>query len=579
MAKTKDSLNELLFDIKRITEHRVKLSDERIEKIYKQLDKDLTAFLAENYKKYADKDGRLYMKYLDANRKKAFFLNQIVENVDNLTPKLKAEFESLIDETYERCYKGMAESVKQTHTTAELKELVQDIDVNPDVLKQAVNNNISKLTLPAVLENHRAVIIYQIQRELVTGLTNGDRYETMSNRISERCNVSKGKANRIVRTEAHRNAESGFLDCAERIQEKMEDSDYIYAVTWVTMHDEKVRPQVRYKTKKGWKTKISKNGANHVKMDGQTVKVGEYFNLGGGVKAKAPSMSGDAKNDCNCRCTTEYNLMTVEEFAKATNQTVEQVKKKYMGGSQDEERLQKMYEEQQAILEKYGDETNMMLFGSTEDMMKYDEYKKELVNFTPTKKAEVDYIKQIELNDKRLKPETISPKHVTKEQADAISTYSRNGYVDMNMYKRFGNMPTEMPKEKMMREIKALDELLDNSLIEKEIFVKRGINENTLKALLKSDTIDIEKAIGKTINDKGYVSTTPYSTGGFGGAVRMYIKCPKGTRGAYIEKYAGSTEEREFLLASNQKFYIKDIKVEYDKWNEPHYSVMCDVIV
>lgn len=313
----KDDLNSLLYEIKRIQEHRVKLTDKKIQKMYKQLMKDLDLFLAEGYKKYADKDGRLYLNYLDENRQRAYFLQQIVDNVDNLTPQLKRQMEKLIDDTYTACYVGMENSVKNAQTSEEIAEIVKDINVRPEVIEQAVNNNISKLTLPSVLESHRATIIYQIQRELTLGLLNGDRYETMSKRIQERINVSEGKARRIVRTEAHRNIESGFLECAEHMQAKFEGSGLVYTATWHTMLDEKVRPQQRRKVNGKWITTISKNGADHVKMEGKIVKAGEYFDLGGGIKTKAPSMSGDAKNDCNCRCFLEYNILTEEEFKRA----------------------------------------------------------------------------------------------------------------------------------------------------------------------------------------------------------------------------------------------------------------------
>ena len=181
---------------------------------------------------------------------------------------------------------------------------------------------LSKLTLPAVLEKHRQEVIYQIQKELNIGLMQGDRYEKMAKRISERVNVSYNKAMNITRTETHRNIESGFMDCAEHIQEGLEDSELIYAVTWRTMKDERVRPNQRRKTKKGWVISKSKNGANHQKMENATVKAGELFDLGGGVKAKAPSQTGVASHDCNCRCFLEYNLMTVEEFEKATRKKV-----------------------------------------------------------------------------------------------------------------------------------------------------------------------------------------------------------------------------------------------------------------
>ena len=51
--------------------------------------------------------------------------------------------------------------------------------------------------------------------------------------------------------------------------------------------------------------------------------MGKFNNdLGGGVTAAAPSKSGVAAHDCNCRCYLEYNLMTAEEFAKVTGKNV-----------------------------------------------------------------------------------------------------------------------------------------------------------------------------------------------------------------------------------------------------------------
>ncbi len=321
MPKSETSLNELLYDIRRIVEHREKLTIRKIEAIYHSLEKDLNAFIANVYVTYADEEGRLYISYLDAKNRRARFLQEIVENVDSISVPLKNQIMSLVEETYTKSYEGMLKAFEKAYSETEFEYVSKDIAVNPNVLKQALNNNISKLTLPAVMEIHRNEIIYQIQQELNIGLMQGDRYERMAKRISERVGVSRSKAMNIVRTETHRNVESGFMDCAERLQKGLDGSDLIYAATWRTMKDERVRPQIRRKTKKGWKTSFSKSGANHMKMEGVTVKAGELFDLGNGVKAKAPSKSGMAAHDCNCRCFLEYNLMTAEEFAKATGKS------------------------------------------------------------------------------------------------------------------------------------------------------------------------------------------------------------------------------------------------------------------
>lgn len=323
------SLNDLLYDIKRIAKHRETLSEDKITAIYQTLTKDLQSFLADEYIKYADEEGRLFVSYLDAQNHKARFLQEIAKNVDSITPQLKEEILTYAEETFTKSYSGMVEALKKADEAGRLAEVSADLGVNPEVLKQAVNNNISKLTLPTVMEKHRAEIIYQIQQELTIGLMRGDRYETMTKRVKERINVSEGKAKNIVRTETHRNVESGFMESAENISSSMDGSEYIYAATWRTMQDERVRPQVMRKTKSGWKKSYSKNGANHVKMDGKTVKVGEMFDLGGGAKAKAPSQSGEARHDCNCRCFVDYDIMTVKEFAQATGRPEDSIRKQY----------------------------------------------------------------------------------------------------------------------------------------------------------------------------------------------------------------------------------------------------------
>lgn len=321
-------LNDLLYDIRRIAEHREQLSNKRIEAIYNNLTKNLTNFLSEQYIKYADKDGRMYVATLDEAQKKAWFLNEVQKVIDKEQPALRKEVSSLIDDVYTKSYKGISEAVKKADTTAEIAKVTKDIKVNPERLKQAVNNNVSKLTSLGVLEKNRAEVIYQIQQELYIGLSNGDRFETMAKRIAERTGVSKGRAMNIVRTETHRNTENGMLEGALEASKDFEDVGLIYAVTWRTRKDERVRPQVRRKTKGGWKTTM-RGTANHMVMEGKTVKVGEKFDLGGGVTATNPANSGDAANDCNCRCFLSYDILTVEEFAERTAQTPEQVRKKY----------------------------------------------------------------------------------------------------------------------------------------------------------------------------------------------------------------------------------------------------------
>lgn len=317
MPKSEQSLNELLYDLKRIEEHREILSENKIRKIYKSLMKELNAFIAEEYFLYADGEGVLSYATLQEKARKARFLEEVVRQVDSITPELKAEMMKLVEETYTNCYQGMQNAVINASNTQELAAVMSDTTLRPEVLKQAVSNNISKLTLPNVLEKHRQEIVYNIKQELTIGMINGDRYEQMARRITDKVDISYNKAMNIARTESHRNIESGLFDCAENISQGVEGSGLVYVAIWRTMKDERVRPNVRRKTKKGWKTYKSTNGADHVSMEGKTIRVGDFFEFSDGVKTKCPSKSGVARHDCNCRCFLEYDVMTEEEFARA----------------------------------------------------------------------------------------------------------------------------------------------------------------------------------------------------------------------------------------------------------------------
>jgi len=326
VPKAKQSLNDLLYEVKRIEEHRVTLSESKVRKIYKQLMKELTAFVGEEYVKYADADGVLTFSTLRDRARQARFIEEVAAKVDSITPELHGEIMGLCEKTYKSCYEGMGKAVRSASNTEELAKVVKGGLVTPDVVKQSFDNSISKLTLPNALEKHRQEVIYTVKQELSIGLINGDRYEKMARRLTDKLDISYGKATRIVRTESHRNIESGFFDCAERLADKMEGSGLVSVCTWRTMKDDRVRPNVRRKTKKGWKTYKSKNGADHVAMEGKTVRVGDFFVFPDGVKTKAPSKSGEARHDCNCRCFLEYDVMTEEEFAKVNANKTEKTK-------------------------------------------------------------------------------------------------------------------------------------------------------------------------------------------------------------------------------------------------------------
>ena len=309
MPKAEKSLKQILYDIRRREEHRAYLSEKKIRRIYQNLMKDLQGFLGEYYAKYADDDGGLSVGILRGKMKYARFLEEIVEHVDSFSPEIQQEILKTVADTYEASYSGMLKAAEKVGGGA-----FSGTGLHAETMMRAIENPISGLTLPDTLEKQRKDVIYELKKAINTGLVNGDRYDTVAKKITERLDMDYRKAVTTVRTETHRVREAGLNDSAAELQSKIEGSGLVYASIWRTMKDEAVRPNVRRKTKKGWKTYVSKNGADHQKLEGQMVVSGEKFDLGGGVTAKAPGNSGDAKNDIRCRCFLEYELMTEEEF-------------------------------------------------------------------------------------------------------------------------------------------------------------------------------------------------------------------------------------------------------------------------
>lgn len=308
------ALDKYLVEVKRIEESRSKGADKEIRSLYKFLLKKLNSFIGEYYTKYSDDNGVLNVAILQQNAKYASFLEEVDKNIKEVTPAISKTIKSTVEKTYKACFEGMINGFSNSAGDSKFKDSFNGLSIKPEVLKAAVENPISGLTLPERLQKHRQDVIYDIRQSISNSLMTGERFDTTSKKLVERLDVSYGKASSIVRTESHRVQEKGLMDGAEHINDKVKGDGLVYAAIWHNLGDEKVRPNIRVKTKKGWKTYKSHTNANHKKMEGQLIESGGYFDLGNGIKAKSPGESGDASNDCNCRCFVEYEMMTVEEF-------------------------------------------------------------------------------------------------------------------------------------------------------------------------------------------------------------------------------------------------------------------------
>lgn len=331
---TQKTLEHYLRQMRLIEEHREKWAEQNIKRYYRELMTDLQEFLGVEYSKLAQ-DDKLTYEILQGKGEYARFLEEVERRINTFTPKAAKEIRDVVQLTYKAAYEGMVSAVEKSTDIESLKNNLKGLKgTKPEVIKRAVENPISGLTLNDTLEKNRKEVIYDIKQQIGIGLSQGDRMSTMSRRISEQVDMDYRKATRIVRTETHRVREMGYQDSAEEINQilKNSDSDIVMVKIWKTMKDERVRPQRKaYKRKAGVKARkkftaglrSSLNGPNHVKMEGQIVLVDELFDLGGGVKAIAPGQSGVAGHDINCRCYASKDIMTRAEYEKLTGKKIE----------------------------------------------------------------------------------------------------------------------------------------------------------------------------------------------------------------------------------------------------------------
>lgn len=318
------NLEKYLYQLRRIEEHREQKAEKEIRKIYQDVLKGLRQYIGEIYATYSE-DDKLDFSSLAKAGMDARFLEEVEQRINGISPDISRQIRETVELTYEACFDGMTNAViEAAGDRAKLKKALSAIKpVTPDVIKAAVQNPIAGLTLNDTLEKHRKDIIYDIKKNIGVGLSNGDRYTTMADRIKESVEGDYNKAIRIVRTETHRVRESGLHDSAENINETLKggSSGMVMAKTWKTMKDEYVRPSSYYKTKKGKKKSRRKGKYNHVKMDGVTIPVDDFFILPSGAKTKAPGQSGVAGEDINCRCVLSYDLVEADKLTDQKGST------------------------------------------------------------------------------------------------------------------------------------------------------------------------------------------------------------------------------------------------------------------
>ena len=170
------------------------------------------------------------------------------------------------------------------------------------------------------------------------------------------------------------------------------------------------------------------------------------------------------------------------------------------------------------------------------------------------------------------------PQDIKDDELGAVGAWTRTDYTFINQYLRYDDKGV---RPESIQNANTLKQMIDRNVVEETFTVRRGSDYNALNHLFGSDNWKKSdyNVSGKIIQDDGFMATTPFKGGGFGGEIQLYIDVPKGAKGAYLGDKSAAPDEKEFLLQAGTKYMVDSIETWQDKFNETHYDVYMRVIV
>ena len=252
---------------------------DRVYAAYKQSLDTVRKQTATLYEKHA-KDGILSMSEVSKYNRLGNLEKDIAAEMTRLGGKqVRATTKAIKDVYQESAYR----------TAYALNTEMPDIAMNFGLLptKQVEASVINPISIkwPESVKFNTITATKQIREAITAGIIQGKSYPDVARVIKEKFDMAAYKAERIVRTEAHRARSMGQLATLEEAHEQ----GVPMLKVWITAMDQRVRDI-------------------HGPMDGQKVEMFDedgnpgLFWDGNNNKAPAPGMFGVAKSDINCRC-------------------------------------------------------------------------------------------------------------------------------------------------------------------------------------------------------------------------------------------------------------------------------------
>lgn len=141
--------------------------------------------------------------------------------------------------------------------------------------------------------------------------------------------------------------------------------------------------------------------------------------------------------------------------------------------------------------------------------------------------------------------------NITGSQKTSQKKYTGSYYGTVNNVLRLKSSPTPA----VLKDIQNMQAGMRP--IDQDIIVHRGTGFSQFGGAHSHE--DLEKLVGKTVQDKAFMSTSVGGKAAFSGQVLMEIEVPKGTGMMYVKPFSNYASENEMLLSAGLRFRVLSV--------------------
>ena len=170
-------------------------------------------------------------------------------------------------------------------------------------------------------------------------------------------------------------------------------------------------------------------------------------------------------------------------------------------------------------------------------------------NLPPLPADSLDY-QVISPEDAKAMQRTLDP--WTPAEREGLTIYTGGTYREMNSYLRKGGSGyiSDYARKAITGAQKGM------RAMPRKLLVHRGCDFQQFGFSSYEQAL---KLVGKTVQDKGFLSTSAGGRGAFSGSVNLEIEVPQGAYAAYVQSISNFPSEKELLIAAGTKYEVLSV--------------------